>query len=52
MLGFNTGLAFLSTVTGVNWLSWISMNNQECKVKPEIADCNSEEPVFYLLVVK
>ena len=30
-----------------NQLICISMNNQECKVKPEIINVNSDEPVFY-----
>ena len=41
---FFTGLAFLSTLTSVNLLSCISVNNQECKVRPEIVNVNSEEP--------
>ena len=31
----------------VNSLECISIINQECKVKPEIVDVNSNEPVFY-----
>ena len=49
---FFTGLAFLSTLASVNFLSCISMNNQECKVRPQIVNDNSEEPVFFLLVLK
>ena len=30
------GLAFLSTLTGVNMLSCNSMNNQECRIRPQI----------------
>ena len=44
---FFTGLAFLSTLTSVNSMSCISMNNQECKVSPQIVNVNSNEPVFY-----
>ena len=44
---FFTGLAFLSSFTCVNLLSCISMNNQECKVRPQIVNINSNEPVFY-----
>ena len=44
---FFTGLAFLSTLTSVNLLSYISRNNQECKVRPQIVNVNSDEPVFY-----
>ena len=49
---FFTGLTFLSTLTSVNWLSCISMNNQECKVRPEIVNVNSKEPVFFPLSIK
>ena len=44
---FFTGLAFLSTLTSVNSLSCIWINNQECKVSPQIANVNSNDPVFY-----
>ena len=49
---FFTGLAFLSTLTNVNSLSCISMNNQECKVRPEIVNVNSNEPLFYPFSIK
>ena len=49
---FFTGLAFLSTLTSVNLLSCISMNNQECKVRPQIVNVNSDEPVFYPFSIK
>ena len=41
---FFTGLAFL---TSVNSLSCISMNNQECKVRPKIVNINGDDPVFF-----
>ena len=44
---FVKGLTFLSTLTSVNFLSCILMNNQECKVRQQIVNVNSEEPVFY-----
>ena len=46
---FFTGLAFL---TSVNSLRCISMNNQECKVRPQIVNVNGNDPVFFLLVLK
>ena len=49
---FFTGLAFLSTLTNVNSLSCISMNNQECKVRPKIVNVNSKEPIFFHLSIK
>ena len=30
-----------------NGLKCVSMNNQECKVRPEIININSNEPSFY-----
>ena len=39
---FFTGLTFLSTLTSVNSLSFTSMNNQECKVRLQIVNANSE----------
>ena len=32
---FFTGLTFLLTFMGINSLSCISMNNEECKVRPQ-----------------
>ena len=57
MLGFIkkclfTGLAFLSTLTSVNLLSCISMNNQECKVRPWIVNLHRDEPVFFPFSIK
>ena len=28
------------------------MNNQECKIRPEIVNVNSDEPVFYPFNIK
>ena len=49
---FFTRLVFLSTLTSINLLSCISMNNQECKVRPQIVNVNSDEPVFYHFSIK
>ena len=49
---FFTGLAFLLTLTSVNLLSCISMNNQECRGRPQIVNLYRDEPVFFLLVLK
>ena len=40
---FLTGLAFLSSLVSTTPLSCISMNNQACKVRPEIINLNSNE---------
>ena len=37
---FFTGLVLLSILASVNLLSCISMNNQECKVGPQIVNLN------------
>ena len=49
-----TGLTILASVNllAITPLRCISMTNQECKVRPEIINVNSDEPVFILLVLK
>ena len=54
---FFKGLAFLSTLANINLLNaiplnFISMSNQECKVRPQIVNVNSEESFFLSLVLK
>ena len=38
--------------SNANLLKCISMNNQECKVRPEIVNANSDEPVFFPFSIK
>ena len=48
---FVLGLTVLSSsITGA--LNCISMNNQECKVRPKITDINSNNPMFYSFSIK
>ena len=49
---FSIGSLFLSSVVSTNPLSCISMNNQACKVRPEIININSNEPIFYPFSIK
>ena len=49
---FFTGLTILSTLTSVNSLSRISMNNQKYKVKPQIVNFNSDKPVVFPFGIK
>ena len=49
---FLTGSAFVSSLVSTTSLSCILMNNQECKVRPEIINVNSNEPVFYPFSIK
>ena len=45
---FFTAMTFFScNVLNVNSLECVSMNNQECKIRPEIINFNTNEPVFY-----
>ena len=43
----STTIVFGCNISGVNSLKCVSMNNQECKVKPEIININSNKPLFY-----
>ena len=43
---------FGCNLLNVNWLRCVSMNNQECKIRPQIVNINSNEPSFYLYSVK
>ena len=45
-------LAFLSTLTGVNSLTCISMTNKECKVRPQIINVNVDNPAFFSFSIK
>ena len=49
---FLTGLVFLLTLMSVNLLSCISMNNQECKVRPQIVNVNGNDSVFFPFSIK
>ena len=44
--------SFVCNLWSVNSLRWISMNDQECKVRPQIVNVNSEEPVFFPFSIK
>ena len=49
---FYIGSLFLSSLVSTTSLNCISMKNQECKVRPEIINANSNEPVFYPFSIK
>ena len=54
---FFIGLTILSGFASINSLnavpsSCISMNNQECKTRPQAVNVNGDEPVFFPLVLK
>ena len=43
---------FSETIFSCNVLKCVSMNNQECKIIPEIININSNEPLFYPYSIK
>ena len=43
---------FSSCLVSTTSLNCISMNNQACKVRPEIINVNSNEPAFYPFSIK
>ena len=49
---FYIGSLFLSSLVSATSLSCISMKNQKCKVRTEIINVNSNEPVFYPFSIK
>ena len=50
---FFTAMAFFScNIFNVNYLKCVSMNNQECKIRPEISNLNTNEPLFYPYSIK
>ena len=48
----STVMFFGCNLSSVSPLECVSMNNQECKVRPEIVNVNSNEPVFYPFSIK
>ena len=44
---FFIGLTILSGFARANSLSCISINNQECKTRPQVVSVNRDKPVFF-----
>ena len=49
---FFVGLAILSSFPNAYSLSSISINNQDCKTRPEVVNVNEDEPVFFPFSIK
>ena len=49
---FKFTMMFFGSLSNVNPLECVSMNNQECKVRLEIVNVNSNEPVFFTFSIK
>ena len=49
-------MMFFGNVSGVNSLNavpeCISMNNEECKIRPEVINISSNELLFYTYIIK
>ena len=43
---------FFGSLSNINPLKCISLKNQECKVRPEIVNINSNDPIFYPFSIK
>ena len=44
---FSIGLTISSSFTNANSLSCTSINNQECKTRPQVVNVNGDEPEFF-----
>ena len=49
---FISTMMLFNSILNVNPLECVSMKNQECKVRPEIANINSNDPIFYPFSIK
>ena len=49
---FTPVILFSFNALSVNSLECISMKNQECKIRPEVINVNTNNPVFYPFSVK
>ena len=49
---FISTMMIFGSLSNVNPFECISMKNQECKVRPEIVDFNSNNPIFYPFSIK
>ena len=49
---FVSTLMFFDSLSSVNPLEFVSMNNQECKVRPRIVNVNGNEPLLYPFSIK
>ena len=51
--GFVVAMSFWSRIRlSATSLKCVSRNNQKCKIRPEIVNVNSDEPVFYPFSIK
>ena len=44
---FISTMMFFGSLSSANSLECVSIKNQECKVRPEIVNANSKEPILF-----
>ena len=44
---FISTIMYFDSLSNLSSLEFISMKNEECKVRPEIVNINSNDPIFY-----
>ena len=49
---FISTIMFFGSPSNVNPLEYVSMKNEECKVRSNIVNVNSKEPVFFPFSIK
>ena len=49
---FISTLMFFDSSSTVNSLECVSVKNEECNIRPEIVDINSNNPIFYPFSIK
>ena len=45
-------MLLFGSLSSVNPLECVSMNNQKCKVRPELVNVNNKEPLLYRFSIK
>ena len=49
---FSALMLFGCNISNINPLKYVSMNNQESKIRPETINISSKEPIFYPYSIK
>ena len=49
---FISARMLFNSLLSVNSLECISIKNEECKIRPEIVNINSNDPIFYPFSIK
>ena len=49
---FVSALMFFDSLYNINSLECVTMKSEECKVRPEVVDVSSNNPIFYPFSIK